>query len=332
MRRVAYTTILALTALIMVLAAHADQIDGKTALKKMIEAEGKVNFIAHEVTTLSRGPALTSEQTVYRAGSKGMRMEYTSPAALKGEIRVDDGRVLAHYIPKKNVLRTRPSRIASLHSWASHSGRAFEHGGLNAQIVGKDKIAGRSAYIVEIKPRVRDRMPSRKIWIDTEKWIKLKTDEVAPDGTMLSTSYFTKIDFVRSIPPEKFHLDTPPGVRIEKDEEPSHVVPIEQVRKHAGFRILEPSYLPTGFKPAGAMIIPFRDGKIIGIRYTNGVSTVSLFQTPGDKLNPRFVERLNHGPAKSGSEVYTWREGNISLTIVGRISQDEIRRIAGSVK
>ena len=313
--------------------AQAEQVDGKTALKNMLEAEKKVCFIAHEVTTLARGPAVTSEQTIYRAGIKGMRMEYLSPPKLKGEIRADDGHVLAQYIPEKKIIRMQPSRLAGMKPWMAHAGGMIgrREGGLSVEVVGRDKIAGRSAYVVEVKPEKRVG-PSRKLWIDTEKWIKLKTEEITSDGTVISMSYFTKIDFVDSIPDSKFHIDRPAGVRIEREEREPHPVPVERARHEAGFHLMEPSYLPRGFKPAGAVIIPFRDGKIVGLRYTNGVNSVSLFQTPGDKLSPKFIERLQHGPAKSGTEVYTWREGRINLTIVGRISQDEIRKIAGSVK
>lgn len=329
MKRITHTTILALLVLATALAAHSDQMDGRAALKKMFEAESKVSYIAHEVTTLARGPAMTSEQTVYKAGDKGMRMEYTSPDGLKGEIRADDGHVLAHYIPEKKVLRMRQSRLASAHSWMAHADRMF--GRVDVEMVGRDKMAGRSAYVVEIKPH-SGRGPSRKIWIDTEKWIKLKTEEIGPDGTVLSMSYFTKIDFVGSISGQKFHVDAPPGVRVEHEEHEPHTVPIERAKHEAGFQVLVPSYLPQGFKSEGAAVIPFRDGKIVAIRYTDGVSMFSLFQTPGERLNPRFIERLHHGPDRAGMEVFTWRVGDISFTIVGQISQDEIRRIARSVK
>ncbi len=333
--RIVLTIALVVLSLAVGLVVQAQQVDGKTALKNMLEAEKKVSFIAHEVTTLARGPAVTSEQTVYRAGIRGMRMEYLSPPKLRGEIRVDDGHVLMHYIPEKKLIRMHPSRLAGMRPWMQHTGCMIGHheheGGLNVQVVGSDKIAGRSAYVVEIKPGDHPG-PRRKLWIDTEKWIKLKTEEIAPDGTVVSMSYFTKIDFVNNIPDSKFHIDTPPGVRIDRDEHEPRPMPVDRARREAGFHLLEPTYLPQGFRVAGAVMIPFRDGKIVGLRYTDGVTTVSLFQTPGDKLNPRFIERLQHGPARSGTGVYTWREGSISLTIVGRISQDEIRKIAGSVK
>jgi outer membrane lipoprotein-sorting protein len=311
--------------------AHAE-IDGQTALRNMLEAESKVSFIAHEVTTLARGPAVTSEQIVYRAGMKGMRMEYLSPPQLKGEIRADDGKTLAHYIPQKKVLHIRPSRIASRRNWAEHGHRFFRPDHLDVQLVGRDKIAGRSAYVVEVRPRADGKEPRRKFWIDTRKWIKLRTEEIAPDGTVLSMTYFTKIDFVDSIPDSKFHIEPPPGVSVEKEREHPHEMSMEEARRHVDFTILEPSYVPPGFKFTGAGILPFREGKLIVLRYTDGVSTISMFQTPGERLNPKFLEHLREGPSRSDAGVYTWRVRDMNLTIVGRISQDEIRRMAASVK
>jgi len=308
------------------------EIDGRDVLKHMLEAEGKVCFIAHEVTTLARGPAVTSEQTVYRAGFRGMRMEYLDPPNMKGEIRADDGKVLAHYIPADKVLKLRPSRIAGMREWASHSPRFSKEQNLQVQLVGKDKIAGRDAYVVAIKPHFREHGPTHKFWVDAGKWIKLKSEEIAPSGTVLSTSYFTKIDFVSSIPDEKFRIEPPPGVRIEREEEHSRHISIEEARRAAGFRILEPSYLPPGLKRAGAGVIPFRDGKIVVLRYTDGVNMLSLFQTTGDKLSPKFLEHLRHGPTRSGGEVYSWQVGKLNLTIVSRLPLDEVRRIAASVK
>lgn len=331
-RRIVLTTAFTILVLAMGLIAQAQQVDGETALKRMLAAEKKVCFIAHEVTTLARGPAVTSEQTVYRAGVRGMRMEYLSPAKLKGEIRADDGHVLAHYIPSEKVIRIRPSRLAGMRPWMARTGGEIgHHEGLAVQLVGKDKIAGRNAYVVQVKSEGHHGF-SRKFWIDTDKWVKLRTEEINSDGTVVSMSYYTKIEFVNSIPDSKFHLDPPQGVRIDHDEHEPHPMPVERARREAGFHLLEPAYLPRGFKLAGAVIIPFREGKIVGLRYTDGVSTISMFQTPGDKLSPKFIERLQHGPARSGTGVYSWREGKISLTIVGRISQDQIRQIAGSVK
>ena len=318
--------------LILVLAAsQAYAIDGRTVLANMLKAEGRVSYIAHEVTTLAREPAVTSEQTVYRAGFKGMRTEYTQPDILKGEIRADDGRVLAHLIPRARVLETRPSRIAEMREWAEHSEGALQRGDIEIELVGKDKIAGRNAYVLELKPK-HHHHGKRKFWVDTEKWVKLRTEDITPEGTVASMSYYTKIEFVKTIPDEKFRIEAPEGYRVERESGPPHTMPLEQAKQAAGFRVLEPSYLPPGFKVAGAAVMPFRGGKIVSIRYTDGVNTLSLFQARGDMLNPRFLRRLHEGPVQPGRGVYSWRKGDLNLTIISRISMDDIRRVAASVK
>lgn len=316
--------------MLLLAVAQAFAIDGRTVLANMLKAEGSVVYIAHEVTTLAREPALTSEQTVYRAGFKGMRTEYTQPDFLKGEIRADDGRVLAHLIPRDRVLEMRPSRIAGMREWAEHSARGLQKGEIEIELVGKDKIAGRNAYVLEVNPR-HHHHGKRKFWVDTEKWIKLRTEDITPDGTVASMSYYTKIDF-DSIPDDKFRIEAPEGYRVVREPGPPRMMPLEKARRIAGFRILEPTYLPSGFKVAGAAIIPFRGGKIVSIRYTDGVNTLSLFQARGDMLNPRFLRRLHEGPVQPGRGVYSWRKGELNLTIISRISMDDIRQVAGSMK
>ena len=335
MRRLHFSTILICACLVLAAAsASLAEISGDTVLKNMLDADGRVCFIAREVTTLARGPAVTSEQTVYRAGLRGMRMEYTEPPQMKGEIRVDDGKTLWYYIPKQKLVKQRPSRIASVKHWGQESGGFFKREKPGAKLVGRDKIAGRDAYVIEVRPHFRERATMRKFWVDTEKWIKLKSEEISPEGTVLSTSYYTKIEFVKSIPDSKFRFQPPSGVTVEKEADEGYFrrISIEEARKSAGFRLLEPTYLPKGFKLTGATVVPFRSGKIISFRYTDGVNALSIFQTTGDKLSPKFLEHLRHGPTRSGSEVYSWQVGKVNLTIVSRISLDEVRKVAASVK
>ena len=317
---------------LIMLMTQAHAIDGRTVLANMLKAENSATYIAHEVTTLAREPAVTSEQTVYRAGFKGMRIEYTEPSILKGEVRADNGRVLVHIIPKDRLVIKRPSRIAGMREWAEHSLDALQEGDLKVELVGKDKIAGRNAYVLELAPGTRHHHDKRKLWVDTEKWVKLRTEDITPEGTVTSMSYYTKIEFVRRISDDKFRVQPPEGYRVEHEFGELHVIPLEKAKQLAGFPVLEPSYLPSGFKIAGAAVIPFREGKIISIRYTDGVNALSLFQSRGDTLKPRFLRKLLEGPVQPGQGIYSWHKGDLNLTIISRISMDEIRQVAGSVK
>lgn len=310
----------------------AQQIDGPTVLKKMLDAEGKVTFTAHQVTTLAKGPALTSEQIIYRSGFRGMRTEYLEPSFMKGEIRADDGRQQSHLIPKAKVLRVGPSRLAELSKRTDQASRGSHKGEIKVDLVGRDKIAGRNAYVIQVRPSHNGGAPTRKFWVDTETWIKLKTEDISSDGKVLSMSYYTRIDFPRSIPDSKFRIDPPTGYRVEKNSMDIDLVSVAEARKTARFKLLEPSYLPSGFKAVGACVIPFRRNQVVAIRYTDGVTSFSLFQTREKVLDRRFIQRLHEGPVETDKGVYTWRQSDLSLTIVGQLQPEQMRKIADSVK
>lgn len=330
-RHITYTALCVWAILMLVAASSGADIDGATVLEKMLEAEGNVVFTAHQVTTLAKGPPLTSEQIVYRAGFKGMRTEYIAPPLLRGEIMADDGHVLAHFMPRAKVVKLRPSRLAALRQRTAQAAEAFKRGYLKVELVGRDRIAGRTAYVIEVKPARGGGGPARKFWVDADKWAKLKTEDIAPGGTVLSTSYYTRISFVNAIPDEKFRFQPPSGVRTEHMHRRQKLIPIQKARELVRFQILEPDYVPPGFRLAGAAVIPFRGSHLVGLRYTDGVSSFSLFETPERILSRKFLERLHKGPVRPGKGVYSWRRGRLNLTIVGHIPSDQIRKIASSV-
>lgn len=311
--------------------AQAQQLDGQTVLRRMLNAEGSVAFIARQVTTIAKKPAITSEQVVYRAGFRGMRTEYTSPPFMKGEIMVDDGRVMSHFIPKTNVIEKRSSRLGDMQIRTAQISEKLNRGQLRIDLVGRDEIAGRTAYVIEIRPEHRPEGRIRKFWVDRENWVKLKTEDIAPNGTVESTSYYTKMSFVDSIPDAKFRLDRS-GVRVKQEEGPSPMMTQKRAQQLVRFRILKPSYLPSGFKPIGAAVVPFRGGKSIVLRFSDGVNTFSLFQTPDRILPRRFLDRLEEGPLRSGRDTYSWRKGNLNLTIVGSLTKEQIKLVADSVR
>ena len=312
----------------MMTSALAQHIDGQSILLKLFDAEGHVSYTAHQVTVLSGGPVITSEQNVYRSGYDGMRLEYTDPTALHGEIHADDGHVFAHLVPSRKTLKIGPSRLAELKKRTQQ----MHNEDLYAKLVGRDRIADRPAYIVEVRPNHLGRMPKRKLWVDQDKWVKLKIEELGSDGKVLSSSYYTKINYVKSIPESKFHIDLPDGYRVYKRDDRANIMSLDAARKSASFRLMEPTYLPSGFKAIGVKVIPFRHGQLVTIRYTDGVNPVSLFQTQQRESGHRFLDRLHNGQIEPGHEIYSWQKDNLNLTLIGQLSQKELHKIADSVK
>lgn len=313
-------------------AGHAaPQADGKQVLRGMMEAEKTVSFVAHQVTIVYMESNLTSEQDVYRSGVKGMRLEYTSPGSLAGELMVDDGQKLTHYIPSRNVAKIRPSMLAMIQTLTVQTAEALHRGSMVVELQGRDRVAGRDAMVVILKPTDTGNGPIRKFWVDAGKHVRLKAEDTAPNGTVTSVSYYTRIDFRNSIPDDKFHFEPPAGTRIHHDRM-AEMMPLQKARDAAGFKVLVPSYLPQGFKEVGAAVRPFRGAKMVTIRYSDGVSSFSLFQSPGNTLAPKFRRRLESGPLRPGAGICSWRIGDLNLTIVGQIPQAQLERIAASVR
>lgn len=319
--------LLAVTAII-ISGAAADQIDGRTVLHNMMEAEKTAVYIANEVTYINEFSELRSEQTIYHAGMKGNRIEYTSPAKLRGMVIADNGSQSIFYNPKMKKMTIGPSWLGMM---GRHRGMPppMPRGGPNAEIKGIESVAGRQAYVVEIKPPFGPKR-FRRIWIDKERWIHLKTEELTEDGQVKSRSFYKTVKFVRDIPASRFTVK--PGSDVQVEQMPGPVfLTVEQAKNAVRFRILQPSYLPKGFKTEGAAVIPFRGGKIIGLRYSDGVNAFTIFQSPQEVLEPGFLRRLHEGPIRSGGEMYSWRNGNLNLTIVGKIPPSEIKRISDSM-
>lgn len=320
--------LIAVTAMI-ISGAAAEQIDGKTVLHNMMEAEKSAVYIAKEATYINEFSELRSEQTIYHSGVKGNRIEYTSPAKLKGIVITDNGSQSIFYNPIIKKMTIGPSWIGMMKGYKGvHP--PMPNVDANAEIKGTESVAGRQAYIVEIKPSFGLKR-YRRIWIDKQRWIHLRTEEFTETGQIKSKSYFKSISFVKSIPVSMFTVK--PGRDIQVEQMPGPVIiTVDQAKSAVKFRILQPSYLPKGFKNVGAAIIPFRSDKIIGIRYSDGVNAFTIFQSPQEILEKGFLQRLHEGPIKSGGEMYSWRNGNLNLTIVGRVPPNEIRRISNSMK
>ena len=143
--------------------------------------------------------------------------------------------------------------------------RQLPRAGLKARLLGTDKVAGRKAYIVKVNARSGNGA-TRKLWIDAEKWVKLKTEDISANGTVVSSSYLTDIKFVKSIPADHFKIARRPGVRVVRDDARRSAMSIAQAQHKVNFHILLPAYLPAGFKSAGVMVKPFRGGNIVAIK------------------------------------------------------------------
>jgi hypothetical protein len=321
-----------LAGLVLSSGARASGISGRDVLAHMLHGESEVAYIARETTTIWKQNPISSEQNVWKAGFKGKRIEYLKPAFLRGEIITDDGKQLHEFVARHRVVKVRASRLAQ-HKLRDRSLLStLKNGKLQVRLIGRDTIAGRSAYVIEVRPKSSHSGHARKLWIDALKWVKLKTQDINSSGKVSSSSAFTSIRFVDSLPPKIFEGSFGQNLRIVKESSPQRFSSISEVQKFVSFRVMRPTHLPSGYSLMGIVVREYRQEKIVALRYSDGVNSFSLFQSPGRALNRNFVKRLLKGPVQPSSDTYTWRKRDLSLTLVGNLSESQFRRIAQSVR
>jgi hypothetical protein len=64
----------------------------------------------------------------------------------------------------------------------------------NASVVGEEEIEGRPTWILELKAKVEDvAYASRKVWIDTERFVPLKEELYGKSGQLLKRSTLSDV-------------------------------------------------------------------------------------------------------------------------------------------
>lgn len=312
--------------------------DPKALLRRMIEADTQRALWGREMTFITGGKQ--SEQIVKRDPKRGMRTEFVQPG---NSIFVDNFKRSWLYAPRAKRLVERESRLEGLRRKIRDVARRIERGELRATWDGQDKTAGRAVDIVRVSPAEGVRAPSRRFWIDKQTGLRLKTEELGPQGRVLSGSYFLSVDLKPKFADDDFAPPkTPPDVQVQVEHK-QIFASLEAAQKKTGFALSTPKYLPPGFALRAVTVVQFRGkdrkGKqsrdVVTQRYTNGLNLLSLFQT-NTELPPRAFGRGEHRSEGvlaqgRGPRVITWRAKDVRFALVGNLPEDQMRRISDSL-
>lgn len=318
--------------LVCVPASGQDAVD---ILKKSYAAEGKVSMTGRLKTTVYGSSPAAAEVRISRSGRQS-RIEYTT-GPLKGTVIIDDG---------SSVIR-----LDSGAKTAYLSGTPDPPERLNLLLqnyqpvmVGGAKIAGRDCYEIKLSSR-HPRNPFKKLWIDKKSLVALKTERYSSDAKLAMSSEYIAADFSSRPAASQFRI--PSGwksVRLAAESDSS----LDAVKKAVGFTPLRPTYVPKGYSFDGYYIRSTQTGnKFAGLRYTNGLNSISVFQQAvrgrglgGGRGGFGGGQGLGRGRGQgacmqaegSQTRMLNTMIGNISITVVADLSEAEIRKIAASVK
>jgi outer membrane lipoprotein-sorting protein len=299
-------------------------------LRKMMKAERDA-VMQGEVTTVLYRPdgsgAVTSTETVYRNGPHGYRCEYHSPARLNGELFVSNDAFSWHYIPSRHVLRIGSGHTRRMMTPMGPALRALHAGLAQAQVVGQETVAGQPTEIVQITGASPMSTGSIKLWIDIMTGAQLKTEVYDADGKLQSTSYYTSVDYTPTFAPDTFDQ---PVVRpdtqtiAEHRDNPLNRIPTDA---EAGFHVMSPTYVPYGYTFQSASTFRIGQRKAVAMRYADGLTILSLFQSPATRASgpDGSIQR-----PRTGTVMLT--QGNMQFVAIGTVSDDELLKVAQSMK
>jgi len=282
-------------------------------------------YLAREATFRADGPG--TEQWVKHDPKRGIRRESIRPAGLV---------VIDNFKKSWRLPRSGAPFLEGPSFLTRKDGRRMQDlikrikgGRIEAEVVGQDKVAGRSADIVQVS--VGRAGTRRKFWVDKETGLRLRTEEVGPDGKVLSGSYYLSLDLAPGFSDADFA--PPVGARIEFDDS-KRFSSLEDAAK-TGIRPRRPGYLPSGF--ALRVVELGRGGEVVTQRYANGLNVVSLSESrqgvPGHMRRRLGPDGSGFLPMPRGQKAYVWSgDGGRTFYLIGNLSEDELRRIADSVK
>jgi outer membrane lipoprotein-sorting protein len=300
--------------------------DAREALIRSIEMENRVSYAGLQTTVVTdRGKSRTAEQVVKRLAPDKLRIEYRAPARLSGELVVDDGLRLRHYIPGLRVVEEGPSQVRKSLDRQRKRIQSLRAGKVAVTLVGEDMVLGRRVVVVSIPPPKPDR-PTRTMWLDRDTGVALRIQDQSPGGRTSVTS-FEQITFNPILGPSEFVLLIPQGVTVVPASmgRPIPIRRAEQIASRLWGGIPKPALLPPGFELTSAHQLSFHKQPVIALRYTRGRDTLSMFvsASAGEPFSAPVEGRLN---------VVQRPLGRMLVTLVGSLPPEQLQRAAASLQ
>ncbi|WLG86181.1 MucB/RseB C-terminal domain-containing protein [Pseudomonas cucumis] len=190
-------------------------------------------------------------------------------------------------------------------------------------VIGKSRVAGRSAVIVSLKPRDQHRY-GFELHLDKETGLPLKSLLLNDKGQLLERFQFTRLDTAQM--PSDSDLQAGSDCKpIILDSDKASAVKTAQVWRS--------DWLPPGFELTSSTSHkdPETKAQVNSLMFDDGLARFSVFLEP---LNGATVTdtRTQLGPTVAVSRRLTTPQGEMMVTVVGEIPIGTAERIALSMR
>lgn len=301
-------------------------------LRTMFAAPALIDYEGTKVISTVRGAGaetVTILEAYKRLGR--LRLEFLSPESVSGRLIVDDGLSAWQYEPSLHLVIRGPSFVQG----TAHPERAAEVlRRYRVSVLGREAVIGRDTVVVALAPG--DAGSNRRLWIDEATGVALRTEERDAGGEIVYVSYFSRVSYSLNLPPALFRFRQPAGAKVLNFYVSGDAVTsVNALQARAGQDIILPARLVSRFA--------FRDGRVArhgaftaaAAVYTDGVSVVTVFQTPTSRMAfPNVGEPVatRTGGARfldvGYFRVLVWQSRGMNYAVLGNVPQAVLIAIA----
>lgn len=343
-------------------------------LQRMVQTYNSVDFEGR-LTLMLQAPGGNQvfEIMIIRKAPDKRRIEVLSPPELAGTGVVING---SEFVP------LRPGKGRRLPPQFQQPDQVEDIQIYNVQLLSKNykirvldggKVAGRNTYLLEIDPKNPDR-PSSKIWVDTEKNVVLKVEKYDAQKVLQRVTAYSNINFNPEIDEKIFRIPhrfpdmgrfRPPD-REEIWNHNQGNPDLNVIRDKVKFGVILPKLMPNGFMLQSINILKIGKEWNVHLKYTDGLTILSIFQSPFDET--KFERPRNEPPGPPGDQppgpprdqpprppisrgkmenvningveceilsrkpalILRWQNVGVYFTLIGELQKKEMVKIAGS--
>jgi negative regulator of sigma E activity len=205
---------------------------------------------------------------------------------------------------------------------------------------GAGKILGRPAILVHFTPLRKGTRPSRKVWIDKDKGLPLRTEIYGVDGQLYMISHFEKINYDSAVEEGTFDIKEP-KTRIIQAEEEVEICQVETGELAGKGGSWGPTHLPQGFVVKCLRKMRSRDNEEYQHMYTDGLSALSFFESSNERKLASQESEMT--PVDVGSvpgeihdfgllKIVKWRSNGSHFILIGELDPEGLLEVADSVE
>lgn len=306
----------------------------------LVDAPRHVSYVG-QIQTVRWGTRVASAtvQRVEHLAPTSTRRTFLAPEALYGEYDITIGTITTEIDPKDH--RALVSENATADSaLATNTNIALLIANYRAVIGPVEIVAARPATTVSLVNKFTGERMMR-LWIDNDTKVVLAKEAYHQDGSLAWRMRFDDIRFTSEIPSEIFSAAIPPGFQEMEGRHWADIADdMQRALDDAGFKPVNPHYLPDGFRVIGADVSTINNLRNLHLVYSDGIRTLSLFENNADAapdfggVKPRVTRFEGHDAqyVKDGpTTLLAWREHGLAFALIGDLDLGELTEIAISV-